>query len=120
MGEGIAIRPTSGEVYAPFDGKIQMIFPTKHAFGLVSDNGLELLIHVGLDTVKLNGEGFTVHVEEGQTMKAGDNLMTVDLDLIRASAKSDITPIIVTQSEVTALKFTEAKDVKHGEKLFEI
>lgn len=120
MGEGIAIRPTSGEVYAPFDSKIQMIFPTKHAFGLVSDNDLELLIHVGLDTVKLNGEGFTVHVEEGQTIKAGDHLMTVDLELIRASAKSDITPIIVTQSEVTALKFTEAKDVKHGDKLFEI
>ncbi|ARJ51805.1 glucose-specific PTS transporter subunit IIBC [Staphylococcus lutrae] len=120
MGEGIAIRPVSGEVYAPFNGKIQMIFPTKHALGLVSDSGLELLIHVGLDTVKLNGEGFTMHVEEGQTIQEGDHLMTVDLDIIRATAKSDITPIIVTQSEVTSLQMTDATEVTHGQKLFEV
>nr|WP_220468799.1 glucose-specific PTS transporter subunit IIBC [Staphylococcus coagulans] len=120
MGEGIAIRPSEGEIYAPFDGKIQLVFPTKHALGLVSDNGLELLIHVGLDTVKLNGEGFTVHVEEGQEIKAGDHLMTVDLELIRKSAKSDITPIIVTQSEIKHLDFTDAQTVQHGDKIFEI
>ena len=75
MGDGIAIKPSQGEVRAPFNGKVQMIFPTKHAIGLVSDSGLELLIHISLDTVKLNGEGFTLHVEEGQEVKQGDLLI---------------------------------------------
>ncbi|MFM0874831.1 PTS glucose transporter subunit IIA, partial [Klebsiella pneumoniae] len=85
------IKPSQGEVRAPFNGKIQMIFPTKHAIGLVSDSDLELLIHIGLDTVKLNGEGFTLHVEEGQEVKQGDLLINFDLDYIRNHAKSDIT-----------------------------
>ncbi|HFV7266065.1 TPA: glucose-specific PTS transporter subunit IIBC, partial [Staphylococcus aureus] len=111
MGDGIAIKPSQGEVRAPFNGKIQMIFPTKHAIGLVSDSGLELLIHIGLDTVKLNGEGFTLHVEEGQEVKQGDLLINFDLDYIRNHAKSDITPIIVTQGNITNLDF---KQGEHG------
>ncbi|HIA7013691.1 TPA: glucose-specific PTS transporter subunit IIBC, partial [Staphylococcus aureus] len=111
MGDGIAIKPSQGEVRAPFNGKVQMIFPTKHAIGLVSDSGLELLIHIGLDTVKLNGEGFTLHVEEGQEVKQGDLLINFDLDYIRNHAKSDITPIIVTQGNITNLDF---KQGEHG------
>ncbi|MBG3395597.1 PTS transporter subunit IIABC [Staphylococcus aureus] len=117
MGDGIAIKPSQGEVRAPFNGKIQMIFPTKHAIGLVSDSGLELLIHIGLDTVKLNGEGFTLHVEEGQEVKQGDLLINFDLDYIRNHAKSDITPIIVTQGNITNLDFKQGEPF--GDQLFE-
>ncbi|HCU0636926.1 TPA: PTS transporter subunit IIABC [Staphylococcus aureus] len=121
MGDGIAIKPSQGEVRAPFNGKIQMIFPTKHAIGLVSDSGLELLIHVGLDTVKLNGEGFTLHVEEGQEVKQGDLLINFDLDYIRNHAKSDITPIIVTQGNITNLDFKQGEhgNISFGDQLFE-
>ncbi len=121
MGDGIAIKPSQGEVRAPFNSKIQMIFPTKHAIGLVSDSGLELLIHIGLDTVKLNGEGFTLHVEEGQEVKQGDLLINFDLDYIRNHAKSDITPIIVTQGNITNLDFKQGEhgNISFGDQLFE-
>ncbi|HDI3807472.1 TPA: PTS transporter subunit IIABC [Staphylococcus aureus] len=121
MGDGIAIKPSQGEVRAPFNGKIQMIFPTKHAIGLVSDSGLELLIHIGLDTVKLNGEGFTLHVEESQEVKQGDLLINFDLDYIRNHAKSDITPIIVTQGNITNLDFKQGEhgNISFGDQLFE-
>lgn len=121
MGDGIAIKPSQGEVRAPFNGKVQMIFPTKHAIGLVSDSGLELLIHIGLDTVKLNGEGFTLHVEEGQEVKQGDLLINFDLDYIRNHAKSDITPIIVTQGNITNLDFKQGEhgNISFGDQLFE-
>lgn len=121
VGDGIAIKPSQGEVRAPFNGKIQMIFPTKHAIGLVSDSGLELLIHIGLDTVKLNGEGFTLHVEEGQEVKQGDLLINFDLDYIRNHAKSDITPIIVTQGNITNLDFKQGEhgNISFGDQLFE-
>ncbi|WP_086040195.1 glucose-specific PTS transporter subunit IIBC [Staphylococcus aureus] len=121
MGDGIAIKPSQGEVRAPFNGKIQMIFPTKHAIGLVSDSGLELLIHIGLDTVKLNGEGFTLHVEEGQEVKQGDLLINFDLDYIRNHAKSDITPIIMTQGNITNLDFKQGEhgNISFGDQLFE-
>ncbi|HFQ2591147.1 glucose-specific PTS transporter subunit IIBC [Staphylococcus aureus] len=121
MGDGIAIKPSQGEVRAPFNGKVQMIFPTKHAIGLVSDSGLELLIHIGLDTVKLNGEDFTLHVEEGQEVKQGDLLINFDLDYIRNHAKSDITPIIVTQGNITNLDFKQGEhgNISFGDQLFE-
>ncbi|HHX0308179.1 TPA: glucose-specific PTS transporter subunit IIBC [Staphylococcus aureus] len=121
MGDGIAIKPSQGEVRAPFNGKIQMIFPTKHAIGLVSDSDLELLIHIGLDTVKLNGEGFTLHVEEGQEVKQGDLLINFDLDYISNHAKSDITPIIVTQGNITNLDFKQGEhgNISFGDQLFE-
>ncbi|WJD04722.1 glucose-specific PTS transporter subunit IIBC [Staphylococcus aureus] len=121
MGDGIAIKPSQGEVRAPFNGKVQMIFPTRHAIGLVSDSGLELLIHIGLDTVKLNGEGFTLHVEEGQEVKQGDLLINFDLDYIRNHAKSDITPIIVTQGNITNLDFKQGEhgNISFGDQLFE-
>ncbi|HCX2466878.1 TPA: PTS transporter subunit IIABC [Staphylococcus aureus] len=121
MGDGIAIKPSQGEVRTPFNGKVQMIFPTKHAIGLVSDSGLELLIHIGLDTVKLNGEGFTLHVEEGQEVKQGDLLINFDLDYIRNHAKSDITPIIVTQGNITNLDFKQGEhgNISFGDQLFE-
>lgn len=120
MGDGIAIKPSKGEVRAPFNGKVQMFFPTKHAIGLVSDEGVELLIHVGLDTVKLNGEGFTMQVEEGQTIQTGDVLLTFDLEYIRENAKSDITPIILTQGDIKEIVAEEAQTLQFGDTLFKV
>ncbi len=96
MGDGIAIKPINGTVRAPFDGEVVTDFPTKHALGLVNEGGLELLIHFGLDTVNLKGEGFDLKVAAGDKIKKGDVLMEVDLDYIWENALSDITPIIIT------------------------
>lgn len=98
MGPGFGILPHNGEIYAPFDGQIVMVFPTKHAIGLKSDTGVEVLIHVGLDTVKLNGEGFTLHVEEGQLVQRGDHLLSVDLAAIKPQVPSIITPVVFTSA----------------------
>ncbi|WP_017470335.1 glucose-specific PTS transporter subunit IIBC [Amphibacillus jilinensis] len=99
MGDGFAIKPTEGKVVSPVDGKILNIFPTKHAIGIQADNGLEILIHIGIDTVKLEGNGFTQVAEEGQTVKKGDLLMEIDLDYISEHATSTVTPIIFTNLE---------------------
>lgn len=96
MGPGFGIRPTDGTVYAPFDGQVVMIFPTKHAIGLKSDTGIEVLIHVGLDTVKLNGEGFELFVMDGQTIKRGDALLKADIAQMKDQVPSVITPVVFT------------------------
>lgn len=96
MGPGFGIRPIDGAVYAPFDGQVVMVFPTKHAIGLKSDTGIEVLIHVGLDTVKLNGEGFDLFVTDGQKIKRGDALLKADLVQIEDQVPSVITPVVFT------------------------
>jgi len=96
MGDGFAIIPEDGLVVSPVTGKIMNVFPTKHAIGIQSQNGKEILIHFGLDTVKLEGEGFETFVEEGDTVKAGQPLMQADLDYIEKNAKATITPIVFT------------------------
>jgi len=96
MGPGFGIRPTDGSVYAPFDGQVVMVFPTKHAIGLKSDTGIEVLIHVGLDTVKLNGEGFDLLVTDGQKIKRGDALLKANLVQIEDQVPSVITPVVFT------------------------
>lgn len=101
MGEGFGIKPNEGVVVSPIDGKVDNVFPTKHALGLKADNDLELLIHIGLDTVQLNGEGFKVLVESGDTVKVGDPLVEFDLDYIEQNAKSTVSPIIITNSDQT-------------------
>lgn len=99
LGQGAAIKPLNGKVYAPFDGKVTAQFPTKHAIGLTTDTGLELLIHCGLETVSLNGEGFTTHVKQDDTVRKGDLLLTMDLVYIEANNLNTITPIIVTNTQ---------------------
>ncbi len=99
MGKGVAIEPAEGKVYAPFDGIIETAFPTKHAIGLTSDSGIELLIHVGMDTVKLGGTHFISHIEEGQKIKKGDLLLEFNPERIREEGYPTITPIIVTNSD---------------------
>lgn len=101
MGEGFGIEPTEGVVVSPIDGKVDNVFPTSHALGLKADNGLELLLHIGLDTVQLNGEGFKVLVESGDTVNVGDPLVEFDLDFINQNAKSIISPVIITNTDQT-------------------
>lgn len=96
LGKGVVIHPEKGEVVAPFDGTVMTLFPTKHAIGLVSDNGLELLIHIGLDTVQLNGKYFTAHVKQGDHVKRGQKLVSFDIAAIQQAGYSVETPIIVT------------------------
>lgn len=98
LGDGIAIIPNLGKVVAPFDGTIVALFPTNHAIGLVSDNGCQVLIHVGLDTVQLEGKYFKAHVQKGQQVKAGDILLTFDIDKITSEGYCLETPVIITNT----------------------
>ncbi|WP_428910691.1 PTS system trehalose-specific EIIBC component [Niallia sp. Krafla_26] len=102
MGDGLAIEPTDGKVVSPVDGEVILTFPTKHAVGIRSKSGIEFLIHIGLETVNMNGEGFEVHVEQGDKVKVGDPLVTFDLQLIKEKAASHITPIIITNGDRVA------------------
>ncbi|MEG9297975.1 PTS glucose transporter subunit IIA [Mangrovibacillus sp. Mu-81] len=99
MGDGIAIDPSKGKVVSPVDGEIMQLFPTKHAVGIKAKNGAEILIHIGLETVSMNGEGFEAHVAEGSKVNKGDALITFDLELVKEKAKSTITPIILTNGD---------------------
>lgn len=99
MGPGFAVDPEDGTITSPVNGKIVSTFPTKHAVGLMSDSGVEVLIHIGLDTVKLNGEGFDLLVEDGQEVRQGEPLLKADFAHIRANAPSAVTPIIFTNTE---------------------
>lgn len=117
MGEGMAIEPTEGTIVAPIDGQVIQIFHTKHAIGLRSAaTGIELLIHIGLETVNMKGEGFEVHVNEGQKVQVGDKLITANLSLIKEKAASTITPIIITNSDIVDKidKATTTDDVLKG------
>lgn len=96
VGEGFAIKPSVGKVYAPFDAEVIQIFPTKHAIGLRSEKGLGVLIHVGINTVELKGEGFTSFVQAGDQVKKGQKLLQVELESIEAAGKSIVTPIVFT------------------------
>lgn len=99
MGKGIAIIPEEGKVFSPVDGTIAMVFGTKHAIGLVSKTGVEVLIHVGIDTVKLNGQHFNAYVESGQVVKKGDLLLEFDMDAIKEAGFSLETPVIITNTQ---------------------
>ncbi|MGE7758510.1 PTS sugar transporter subunit IIA [Peribacillus sp. NPDC097895] len=100
MGDGIAILPEEGLVVSPLDAEVVQVFHTKHALGLRTKSGIELLIHIGLETVNLKGEGFEVHVAEGQSVKAGDKLVTFDIEFLKSNAPSIVTPIVITNGEL--------------------
>ncbi|MFL0377709.1 beta-glucoside-specific PTS transporter subunit IIABC [Paenibacillus amylolyticus] len=99
MGKGIAILPTDGKVYAPFDGVVEALYRTKHAIGLKAANGVEILIHIGVDTVSLKGKYFNAHIEQGQTIKAGDLLVDFDPEGITTAGYNTITSIVVTNMQ---------------------
>ena len=100
MGDGFAVEPANGNIVSPVTGTVSSIFPTKHALGLVTDSGLEVLVHIGLDTVSLEGKPFTVHVSEGQKVAAGDHLVTADLDAIREAGRKTSTVVVFTNGDV--------------------
>lgn len=108
VGEGFAVEPSEGLVFAPVSGEIVQLFPTKHAFGIRTEEGLEVLVHVGIDTVQLKGEGFTAHVGTGDKVSQGQLVLTVDLELLKSAGKSTATPVIVTNmTEVADMKMVE-------------
>lgn len=111
MGDGTAVEPSEGKVVSPIKGEIALIFPTKHAIGMKAESGAELLIHIGLETASLKGEGFTVHVSEGQKVEPGDTLVTFDMQLVKEKAKSIITPVVITNgSQIESIE----KKGRHG------
>ncbi|WP_172368930.1 PTS sugar transporter subunit IIA [Sporosarcina jiandibaonis] len=116
LGDGIAIMPTDGIVVAPFDGEIVQLFPTKHAIGLRGKSGLEVLVHIGLETVALNGEGFEAFVKQGDKVSAGDKLVKFDMDFVKENANSLVTPITLTNGDVVeSFTVTEESSVVAGE-----
>lgn len=96
MGDGVVITPTEGLLTSPINGKVSMIFPTKHAIGLEGEDGVEILIHIGIDTVSLDGQPFVILVEEGQQIKVGQDLIHIDLDIIKKAGLSTETPVLIT------------------------
>lgn len=115
---GVAIRPSEGNVYAPCDAVVTMLADTRHAIGLTSDTGAEILIHIGLDTVELQGKPFTYNVAAGQKVKQGDLLMTVDLDAIKIAGRDIVSPVIITNTDAYAgVRSATRKATKVGEKI---
>ena len=108
MGDGFAVEPENGNIYAPVSGIVTSVFPTKHAFGLLTDNGLEVLVHIGLDTVALNGVPFSVKVTEGQRVTAGDLLVVADLAAIQSAGRETTTIVAFTNTaEIKAVNLTQ-------------
>ena len=120
LGDGFAIIPTGNKVYSPADGEVIVLFPTKHAIVILTEKGLEVLIHVGINTSSLNGEGFTVHVEKGVKVKKGDLLITFDNEIVKKNGKSLISPIIITNTNVVKKLSVELGNKKVLEKAAEI
>lgn len=121
MGKGIAINPTEGKVVSPINGTVQMIFKTKHAIGLKSEDGAEILIHIGMDTVQLDGKHFTAHVKDGDKVKVGDTLVEFDMDAIKKEGYELVTPVIITNTmDYLEIVPKEIKSVNAGEDIITI
>ncbi len=121
LGEGVAIEPTEGKLYAPADALVDNLFDTHHAIGLVTDTGAELLLHIGIDTVKLGGQHFTAHVKTGQKVKKGDLLISFDLEAIKAAGYLCTTPMIVCNTDdYAAVKTLAAGTVAPGQDLLQV
>jgi PTS system beta-glucosides-specific IIC component len=116
LGQGLAIEPSEGKVYSPVDGEISTFFPTGHAVGITSSNGVEILIHVGMDTVALDGKGFTPKKAQGDKVKKGELLLEFDMNVIKEAGYSTVTPVIITNSDDYADVVPAApSDVTHGQ-----
>ena len=121
LGEGVAIEPEEGKLYSPCDGKVDMVFDTGHAVSLVSENGCEILLHIGIDTVKLNGRFFETHVSDGQEIHKGDLLISFDLDEIRNAGYQTTTPMIICNTDdYETVEAVSAEHVTAGNKIIEI
>ncbi|MDT0967022.1 glucose-specific PTS transporter subunit IIBC [Staphylococcus pseudintermedius] len=120
MGDGVGFIPRQSEIVAPFHGKVKALFPTKHAIGIESTDGVELLIHIGIDTVKLNGEGFESFVKVGDEVAEGQLLMKVDLEYMQQHAPSIVTPMIVTNLGERQIEVEDVKEVEKGQRVFTV
>ena len=112
MGDGFAIIPSENTVISPLSGTVDVVFPTKHAIGIKSNTGIEFIIHIGIDTVKLNGEGFTSYVEQGQKISQGEKLVTFDLDLIKSKGY-DTSVIVIFPNNDVKLNLTPTNAVSY-------
>ena len=115
LGDGFAVIPAEGKIYAPTDGEVTLVFDTLHAVGMTSSMGTEVLIHIGLDTVTLGGEPFTAHVAAGDKVKKGDLLVEVDLDKIKAAGLNSITPVLISNTDT----YDKISLQKEGDVLFD-
>ena len=121
MGDGAVVTPENAQIVAPEDGEVVFVFDTKHAIGFLTDSGLSLLLHIGIDTVSLNGEGFQVFVENGQKVKKGEKLMEIDIDFLKAHAPSLCSPVLCTELEDNdKVRLLAEGEIKAGEPLFAI
>ena len=118
LGKGAAVIPEEGKIYAPADGEIGMVFDTLHAVSMTTDFGAEILIHIGLDTVKMKGDGFTGHVKAGDHVKKGDLLLEVDLEKVKTAGYDTITPVLVCNTpDYTSVEGIQADAVNAGDDL---
>ena len=121
LGNGIAIIPADGKVYAPCNATVDMMFDTGHAVSLVADNGAEILIHVGLETVSLEGKPFTIHVKNGDKVKKGDLMIEADLEAIKAAGLNTITPVLVCNcDDFTTFNLTTGQEVTNADLVIEL
>ncbi len=121
LGKGAAVIPSGHRICSPVDGTVTTMFPTGHAAGITGDDGVVVLVHVGLDTVKLKGEHFTIHVSDGQKVKKGDLLMEADIEKIKEAGYDVITPVIVCNSdEFSEVKMEETGDVAQGDVILKL
>ncbi|WP_074391471.1 beta-glucoside-specific PTS transporter subunit IIABC [Streptococcus suis] len=122
LGEGVAIIPKDGKVYAPFDGAVTSLFPTKHAIGLTSDEGVELLIHFGLETVELKGRGFVNHVSDGEKVEKGQLMLEVDVEMLVAEGYDIVTPVVVTNTQeyLDVLLLSTKEEVNYADDLLAV
>ncbi|MCQ2794107.1 MAG: PTS glucose transporter subunit IIA [Bacilli bacterium] len=120
MGDGVAIIPSEGKIFAPVNGTISALLDTKHAYGVTAEGGYELLVHIGQDTVNLKGEGFTTKAKQDKKIKKGELLGTFDIDFIKKSGYEIATPVIVMQGDYKIKTRTEATEVKAGDVLFTV
>ncbi|HEM5060171.1 TPA: PTS glucose transporter subunit IIA [Streptococcus suis] len=122
LGDGVAIIPKDGKVYAPFDGAVTSLFPTKHAIGLTSDEGVELLIHFGLETVELKGRGFVSHVSDGEKVEKGQLMLEVDVEMLVAEGYDIVTPVVVTNTQeyLDVLLLSTKEEVNYADDLLAV
>lgn len=116
LGDGYAIKPTDGKIYSPVTGTVTTVFPTKHAIGITTDNNLEILVHLGIDTVELKGEPFEVAVKQGDTVKQSDYLASMNTELITAENYDDTVIVVYTNMDVIkSVSDVSAGDTTHGD-----
>ncbi|WP_302188325.1 PTS glucose transporter subunit IIA [uncultured Lactobacillus sp.] len=121
LGDGFAVKPSSKEIFAPVDGKISTLFPTKHAIGITTKEGLEILLHLGIDTVELKGEPFEVHVAQDDEVKAGQKLIDMDIDAVTKSGRDNTVIVVYTNMDkLKQVKDVNPRKVAHGDDAQEI